>query len=111
MAHADEDLFMSIWWFVPLHRPFVLRADRLRAFSGHEFQICLLRQYLARAQSGTERSSETECRSCFPSPLVGEGGSTTRSAGQTGEGFASADRDPSSAFALAKAPSPTRGEG
>ncbi|MEH2558762.1 alkylphosphonate utilization operon protein PhnA [Bradyrhizobium algeriense] len=30
---------------------------------------------------------------------------------ETGEGSVSADRDPSSAFALAKAPSPTRGEG
>ena len=43
----------------------------------------------------------------LPSPLVGEGGANERSSFATGEGSVSADRDPSSAFAFAKAPSPT----
>jgi len=38
--------------------------------------------------------------SCFPSPLVGEGGSPVRSSGETDEGSVSAERDPSSAFAF-----------
>ena len=47
----------------------------------------------------------------LPSPLVGEGGSIAHRAIETGEGSVSAERDPSSAFAFAKALSPTRGEG
>jgi hypothetical protein len=35
-------------------------------------------------------------RPVFPSPLVGEGGSTARSGGEPDEGFVSADRNPSS---------------
>src|SRR5438270_9776440 len=38
----------------------------------------------------------------FPSPLVGEGGSTARSGGETDEGSVSADRDPSSTLPSAR---------
>src|SRR5258705_12031525 len=49
--------------------------------------------------------------SCLPSPLVGEGGSLTRSGSETDEGSVSAEATPHPPSRAAKAPSPTSGEG
>jgi hypothetical protein len=98
------------------HRPLKPIAQGRPACSGVPVVTCLRAFLLARKATGAIRASGLPCalrffrgskifkknpgtlcrESCFPSPLVGEGGSPVRSSGETDEGSLSAERDPSS---------------
>ena len=103
---------------VPLRRPRRLAARHEPEGQGLRAAEELVRRLLA----GDDGAVGHRHRTRFPSPLVGEGGSNERSSFETGEGYLSADRYPSSGLPSLRTepssgahecapPSPTRGEG